>query len=63
MNETEAAAIEEGFKRALIQGFMVLYLALSDVESRWNDGAATRFAKTLRDARAARAAALKIIEG
>jgi len=59
--EQEISAIEQGFKRALIEAFIVLHFATSDAQSRWNDGAVMRFSKALKSARIARALALKAI--
>ena len=58
--EQEIAAIEAGFKQALI-GVFIRYFQDTDHQSVWGDGAMTRFKTDLAHARIARAQALKVV--
>ena len=63
MNDTEeqeTAAIEAGFKQAIIGAFVEFYND-SDEHTKWSDSAVVRFRKHLVNARTARAQALKVM--
>ena len=59
--EQEIAAIEAGFKQAIIGAF-IRYYEDTDATTKWGDGAMVRFKTNLAHVRAAREQALKMIE-
>lgn len=59
--EQEIAAVEAGFKQAIIGAFIRLYEDSGD-HSKWGDAAAVRFRSNVATARAARSLALRVIE-
>ena len=61
MNDTEAAAIEEGFKQVIIAAFLRYHDDTCD-NTKWGDKAIIRFRTNLNHARIARENALKAIE-
>jgi hypothetical protein len=64
MNDTEAAAIEEGFKQIVIEAFRRYCDETEDnnTSKKWGDGAIIRFRDNLNRAREARVNALTVIE-
>ena len=63
MNETEEqeiAAIEAGFKQAVVAAFIRFYEDTDD-HTKWGDGAVIRFRTNIVHARAARTQALKVM--
>ena len=59
--EQETAAVEAGFKQAIVGAFIRLYEDSGD-HSKWGDAAAVRFRNNVATARAARSLALRVIE-
>lgn len=58
--EQEIAAIEAGFKQAIIGAFIRFYEDTDD-RTKWGDGATARFRANLVHARTARMQALKVM--
>ena len=58
--EQEISSVEQGFRHALITAFLRLYEDTGN-QTKWGDAAIIRFGRDLASARAARAAALKVI--